>query len=108
MAPPERIAVVGAGIIGCAVAFELARRGGAVTVFDRRLLGGGATQASAGILAPYIEAHTGGALFELTVRGLAVYDEFVERVRTVSSLSFEYRRCGTLEVAEDDIRAREL
>jgi glycine/D-amino acid oxidase-like deaminating enzyme len=66
----QKIAVVGAGIIGCSVAFELARRGADVTVFDGRRIGGGATQASAGILAPYTAAHGGGPLFELTVRGL--------------------------------------
>lgn len=104
----ERIAVAGAGIIGCAVAFELSRRGAAVTLFDARGAAGGATQASAGILAPYTEAHAGGALFDLTVRGLAVYDEFVERVRAVSPIPFEYRRSGTLEIAEDAGRAEEL
>ena len=104
----ERIAVVGAGIIGCSVAFELARRGAAVTVFDGRRVGGGATQASAGILAPYTEAHGGGALFDLTVRGLQAYDAFVAAVRSVSDLNFEYRRGGTLEIAEDDQRAAML
>ena len=108
MPPGERIAVAGAGIIGCAVAFELSRRGAAVTLFDGRGAAGGATQASAGILAPYTEAHAGGALFDLTVRGLAVYDEFVDRVRAVSPVPFEYRRSGTLEIAEDAGRAEEL
>lgn len=100
--------MVGAGIIGCAVAFELSRRGADVTVYDGRPVAGGATQASAGILAPYTEAHVGGALFDLTIRGLSAYDEFVERVRAVSKGPFEYRRLGTLEIAEDDVRASEL
>lgn len=104
----ERIAIVGAGIIGCAVAFELARRHADVTVFDARDVAGGATHASAGILAPYTEAHVGGPLFDLAVRGLQAYDAFVERVRATSTLPFEYRRSGTLEIAEDDGRAGEL
>ena len=108
MARGEPIAVVGAGIVGCAVAFELARGGAEVTVYDGRRIAGGATQASAGILAPYTEAHEGGALFDLTVRGLHVYDTFVERVRGTSRCPFEYRRAGTLEIAEDAARASEL
>jgi glycine oxidase len=108
MAASPRVGVVGGGIIGCAIAFELADRGASVTVFDARALGGGATQASAGILAPYIEGHEGGPLFDLTVRGLAEYDAFVERVRAASDVPFEYRRSGTLEVAESDARAQEL
>lgn len=111
MSAQERIAIVGAGIIGTSIAFELARRGAHVTVLDKRRLAGGATQASAGLLAPYTEAHGGGALFDLTVRGLDVYDGFVEAVRAVSPIAFEYRRAGMLEVADtqdrlDELRAR--
>lgn len=105
MAARLRIGIVGAGIVGCASAFELARRGADVTVFDTRSAGGGATQASAGILAPYIEGHYGGPLLELAVRGLAVYDEFVERLREAAATPFEYRRSGTLQIAEDQERA---
>jgi glycine oxidase len=108
MASQERIAIVGGGIIGCAIASELARRGAGVTLFESGEIGGGATQASAGILAPYTEAHEGGALFELMVRGLAEYDDFVTRVRERSAVLFEYRRSGTVEVAEDPEHARRL
>ena len=69
--------VVGGGIIGCAIARELAARGAAVRVFEARTVGGGATHASAGILAPYIEGHDRGPLFDLTLRSLAMYDDFV-------------------------------
>jgi glycine oxidase len=98
---------VGGGIIGCAIAFELSRRGADVTVLEASRTGG-ATQASAGILAPYTEAHDGGPLFDLTVRGLAAYDGFVAQVRESSGIAFEYRRSGTIEVAEDEERAAGL
>lgn len=104
----EQIAIVGGGVIGCAVAFELATRGHDVSVWDSREIGGGATQASAGILAPYIEAHAGSALFDLTVRGLTVYDGFVDRLRSATTRPFEFRRCGTIEVADNDRRAEDL
>ena len=51
MARPSDIIVVGAGIVGCAVAYELARRGASVEIVDERPVGMGATQASAGVLA---------------------------------------------------------
>lgn len=93
--------VVGAGIIGCAVAYELARRGARVQVLDRRDVGQGATQASAGVLAPYLEAHAGRPLVELGARSLALYDEFVARVVEDSGSAVQYVRSGTLEVAAD-------
>ena len=96
-----KVTVVGAGIIGCAVAYELARRGARVHVVDPRTPGQGATRASAGILAPYIEGHV-PSLLKLGVRSLALYDEFVQRVSADGGTDVEFARCGTLQVAVAD------
>ena len=64
--------IVGAGIIGCAVAESLSRGGHAVRVVDMRAPGQGATQASAGVLAPYIEGHEPGPLRVLGRRSLDI------------------------------------
>ncbi len=100
--------VVGAGIIGCAVARQLSRRGMRTVVLEARTVGAGATQASAGVLAPYIEAPGEGALQALTVRSLAMYDDFIGAVQTETGMDVEYRRCGTLEVADDEISVARL
>jgi len=100
--------VIGSGIVGCAVAYELARRGVSVDVIDDRQVAMGATQASAGVLAPYIEAREDSPFLELTVRGLAAYDEFVSRVSTDSGLTVPYRRTGTFDVALDEADLRGL
>jgi glycine oxidase len=95
------VIVVGAGIIGCAIARELAMRGAAVRIFEARVVGSGATHASAGVLAPYIEGHDRGPLFDLTLRSLEMYDSFIADVAHDSGLPIEYQRCGTIEVALD-------
>jgi len=102
-----RVVVVGAGVIGCAVAFECARRGARVQVVDRRRPGRGATQASAGMLAPYIEGHS-AALLDLTVRGLAEWDPFLATLNTSAGVLPEYRRNGTLQAVFDQAGADEL
>ena len=104
----SHVVVVGAGVIGCAVAYELARRGGRVHVIDRREVGQGATQASAGVLAPYITAHEGSALLELGGRSLELYDEFVSRVVDDSGATVQYVRSGTLEIARDKVSVDRL
>jgi glycine/D-amino acid oxidase-like deaminating enzyme len=91
------VVIVGAGIIGCAIARELAGRGLACAVIDDRPVAGGATQASAGILAPHVEAHEGGPLLDLGVRSLELYDAWIAAVRRESGVDVEYRRIGTLE-----------
>jgi len=93
------VAIVGAGIIGCAIAEDLSRRGYRVEVFDARQVGAGATHATAGVLAPFIEAPSPGPLQELAVQSLALYDGFVSTARTGADAEIEYRRCGTFEVA---------
>ncbi len=92
------ITVVGAGIVGCAVAHELASRGARVHVVDMRGAGMGATQASAGILAPYVEGHI-DALLRLGVCSLSLYDAFVARASQDGRQPVEYERSGTLQVA---------
>lgn len=43
---PQRIAVIGAGVLGLAVAQSLSRQGAQVTVFDKGCPGGGTSQIS--------------------------------------------------------------
>jgi len=92
------VVVIGAGVIGCAVAHELARRHARVRVVDPRPVGRGATYASAGMLAPYSEGHH-SSLLRLGVASLALWDGFVDRLRGDSEVNFHYERSGTLQVA---------
>jgi glycine oxidase len=109
LSPPSNILVVGAGIVGCAVAYELSRRGAPVHIIDDRLPGMGATQASAGMLAPYTEAKDRNALFlDLAVRSLELYDEFVARAADDSGTGVGYKRNGTIEIAATGERMIEL
>jgi glycine oxidase len=98
---PREVTVIGAGIIGCAAAYELARRGTSVQIVDDRPAGAGATQAAAGVLAPYIEARHGGPLLELTARGLEVFDRFVADAAAAAGVPIGYQRTGTLDAALD-------
>jgi glycine oxidase len=108
IAPPTDVLIVGAGIVGCAIAHELARRGASVRVLDERKIGMGATQASAGVLAPYVEMNEEGPLLTLAVRSLDLFDEFVERVSSESGIAVPYQRTGTLQVATDEADLRAL
>jgi glycine oxidase len=101
------ISVVGAGVVGCAVAYELASRGARVNLLDPRGTGRGATVASAGILAPYIEGHS-ESLLRLGVCSMSQWDEFVRRVQIDADRTVEYERGGTLQVGFDATEAAAL
>jgi glycine oxidase len=108
MPRPPDIIVVGAGIVGCAVASELARRGASVQIVEERTAGMGATHAAAGMLAPHIEVTSPTAFLDLAVRSLNLYDDFVARAQADSGVSVLYRRTGTLQVATTEDRMRDL
>ena len=101
------IVVIGAGIVGLSVAYEAASRGARVHVVDPRGVGQGATRASAGILAPYIEGHI-DALLRLGLRSLELYPGFIARVEADSGERVEFERNGTLHVALDEDEAGRL
>ena len=96
------VIVIGGGIIGCAAACELGRRGAVVRVLEGRRVGGGATGASAGILAPYTEADRPGDLQTLCAESLGLWDDFVGRASADGGRDVLYERTGTLEVATDE------
>lgn len=95
------VLVIGAGIVGCSVAYELSRAGSRVQVLETRTPGQGATRASAGILAPYIEGHE-DIFRDLGARSLEMYDGFIARLRDDSGHEIPYQRNGTFELAFSD------
>ena len=99
---PKRaeVVIIGAGVIGLAVAFELVRRNRSVLVLERDRVGAGATWASAGMLAPVSEAEAEEpAMVELALESHRLYPEFVNAVEAASGLSCGFRQDGTLVVA---------
>jgi glycine oxidase len=101
------VTIVGAGVAGCAIAWELASRGAEVQVIDPRGVGKGATYASAGILAPRIEGRS-AALLRLGLCSLGLYDGFIARLVRETGCPIEYERSGTLQIALDHSEAAAL
>jgi len=101
-------AIVGAGIIGLAIAFELAQRGATVRVFDRAEPARAASWAAAGMLAPESEAVADPSLMELCRNSLRRYPDFVERVREASGVDPRLRLDGILHAAFDTAHAQAL
>jgi len=99
------VIVVGAGVVGCTVAYELAKSGARVQVLETRTPGQGATRASAGILAPFIEGHGSQLLRDLGKRSLDLYDQFMMQLAEDSGEQIVYQRSGTFELAfsNDDV-----
>ncbi len=101
--------IAGAGIIGCAIAYELARRGVSSLVLDSRRVGMAATNAAAGVLAPLAEFQRPNALVRLGLASLRLYPEWVERLREeMPDVDVEFAINGVLRVALDEDEMTEL
>lgn len=102
------VLVVGAGLIGCGVAYELAKRGASVTVFDRAEPARAASWAGAGMLAPFSEATPDRELVAFCREALALYPAFVDELRERTGVDARFRRDGTLHLALDEARLAQL
>jgi glycine oxidase len=91
------VAIAGGGVIGGAIALELARAGMRVGLFDRQQPGQEASWASAGILSPAPENPATVAMVPLGKTSLSLYPEFIAQVEEISGKSAGFRAKGTLE-----------
>ena len=108
MATQPDVIVIGAGLIGCAISHALSRNGAQVLVLDASAPGSGASQASAGVLCPHIEAVPDSPLQQLGVASLGLYEQFIARVQRDAGLDVPFVRDGTLETADSDEGAAHL
>jgi glycine oxidase len=93
------VIVLGGGIIGCAVAEELAHRGRRVVLVERGTIGAEASSAAAGILAAQMDLAEPGPLFELCQAARRMYPRWVAHLQRRSGVSVGYRVCGILYLA---------
>jgi len=97
---PDAI-VIGAGIIGASIAWKLAHAGLRVCMLDAGSVGGEASWAGAGMLAPGGEVETRDIWTDLALESQRMYPVYVAQLEAESGVSIDYRRCGAVEVAFD-------
>ncbi|HET8577485.1 MAG TPA: glycine oxidase ThiO [Methylomirabilota bacterium] len=90
------VAVIGGGIIGCSIAYELAKGGCRVTVLERATPGAEASSAAAGLLAPLGESAKPDPFQELAVASWRLYPGVVAELRDVTGVDVEHMTAGTL------------
>jgi glycine oxidase len=92
------VAIVGGGLIGASVAFELATENLRVVVIDRQKPGQEASWAAAGMLSPGPHSPEDESLTPLAKESLRLYPEFIAEVEKASGRSVSFLREGALEI----------
>ncbi|MGC1686233.1 MAG: glycine oxidase ThiO [Candidatus Acidiferrales bacterium] len=90
--------IVGGGIIGGSLAFELANCKLSVLIVDRQTPGQEASWAAAGMLAPEPESADDIHALPLAKMSLARYPQFVNAIEEASGLPAQFRSDGTLRL----------
>jgi len=102
------VLIIGGGIVGCACAYELTKRGVSVTLLEYGKTGMQATNAAAGMLAPLTEAAFADVMLDAGMTALRAYPGLVAELEQACGFDLEFRQDGILRIAFDDDDATEL
>jgi glycine oxidase len=95
------VAIIGGGVIGCSIAYQLSKAGVQVSVIEREEIAAEASSAAAGVLAP-AEVLTGPkAVADLFLASWSITAEIIAEIEAVSGVQVEYLQTGALYVLTD-------
>ena len=102
MAKTADIIIVGAGVVGCSVAYHLARMGvKGILVLDRGQIGGEASGAAAGMLAPQCEAGGPGPFLDFCLAARRYYERLAPELKESTRIDIEYLDWGILHLLDE-------
>ncbi|MCY4554828.1 MAG: FAD-dependent oxidoreductase [Chloroflexi bacterium] len=99
------VIVIGAGVVGCSVAYYLAREGVRVTLLEREAIGSGASAHATGSLSLLGAEFSPGASFELARASYAEFPQIVPELEAATGMDLLYQRRPSLRLALDDDEA---
>src|SRR4051812_14526008 len=100
------VIVVGAGVVGCSIAYRLAQSGRKVLVIEKRGIASGASGRNGGITGAGSAMHSaeGRAIYALTSANLDMIRQLPEEL----GADFELRLPGTIDVATTEAHVEHL
>jgi len=102
------VVIIGGGVIGCAIAYQLSKAGVQVSIMEREEIAAEASSAAAGLLAPaevLIGPKAGADLF---LASWLMTPELIAEIEAVSGVQVEYHRTGALHVVANEEEANQL
>ena len=96
------VVVIGAGVVGCSVAWYLAREGVKVTLLEREAIGSGASAHATGSLSLLGAEFSPGASFLMARASYAEFPQIVPELESATGIDLLYQRRPSLRLALDD------
>ena len=106
MSKTSDVIVIGAGVVGCSVAYYLASRGMRVRILEREAIGSGASAHATGSLSLLGAEFTPGPSFQIALAGYAEFAGLVPRLEQETGMDLLYQRRPSLRLAleEDEVK----
>ena len=99
------VVVIGAGVVGCSIAYYLAREGLSVTVLERESIGSGASAHATGSLGLLGAEFSPGPSFQMARASYAEFQKLVPELESATGMDLLYQRRPSLRLALDDEEA---
>ena len=99
------VVVIGAGVVGCSVAYYLTREGVSVTILERESIGSGASAHATGSLSLLGAEFSPGASFELARASDFEFQQIVPELEAATDIDLLYQRRPSLRLALDEEEA---
>ncbi|MFE3975396.1 MULTISPECIES: glycine oxidase ThiO [unclassified Peribacillus] len=100
--------IVGGGVIGGSIAFQLAKRGKKVLLLEKDRLASKASSAAAGMLGAQAELDADNPLFTLASRSRGMFPALSKELKDISGIDIELVNKGMFKVALTDNQVAEL
>ena len=99
------VVVIGAGVVGCSVAYYLAREGINVTLLERESISSGASAHATGSLSLLGAEFSPGASFQIARASYSEFQQVVPELGSATGMDLLYQRRPSLRLALDDEEA---
>ena len=99
------VVVIGAGVVGCSIAYYLTGEGVGVTLLERDAIGSGASAHATGSLSLLGAEFSPGASFEMARASYAEFPQLVAELESATGMDLLYQRRPSLRLALDDEEA---
>ena len=102
------VAIIGGGVMGCAIAWQLAKRGVSCALVERGTFGGGASGATAGVVGPLWHLDPDNQpVFRLGMRSLDLFPQWAAEL-TEAGVNPEFQQNGVMKLALAESEVEEL
>ena len=95
------VVVIGAGVVGCSVAYYLAREGVKVALLEREAMGSGASAHATGSLSLLGAEFTPGASLQMASAAYFEFQDIVPELESATGMDLLYQRRPSLRLALD-------